>query len=99
MYDATLRCSLAKALWLVALIACTYNGSFLTAFDVTVLQNKIEQLRLLFMQRSYPEIFFKLLETTACDVLKPKFKVKKISQLKIYSFFKGFDREIINFEE
>ena len=32
-------------------------------------------LRLLFVQRSYPEIFFKVLETTACDVLKPKFKV------------------------
>ena len=39
-------------------------------------------LRLLFVQRSYPEIFFKLQETTTCDVLKPKRKSKKISPLK-----------------
>ena len=41
------------------------------------------------MQRSDPEIFFKLLETTTWNVLKPKFKVKKISPLKIWPTFKG----------
>ena len=33
------------------------------------------------MQRSYPEISFKLQDTTACDLLKPKFK-EKISPLR-----------------
>ena len=38
-------------------------------------------LRLLFVQRSYPEISFKLRETIICDLLKPEFKDWKISQL------------------
>ena len=41
-----------------------------------------KHLRLLFVQRSYPEIFFKLLETTACDEISQNSKFKKISPLK-----------------
>ena len=55
-------------------------------------------LRLLFVQRCHPEIFFKLLETIFCDLLKPKFKDQKISLSKLWSIFKGFDREIIGFQ-
>ena len=53
------------------------------------------------MQRSYAEIFFKLLETTTCDVLKPKFKIlKNFTVKKFGQFLKAFfDREIINFQE
>ena len=50
------------------------------------------------MQRSYPEIFLKLWETISSDLLWPKYKVKKISPLKIWSVFKGLDHEIINFQ-
>ena len=50
------------------------------------------------MQRSYPEIFFKLRKTITCDLLKPK-RLKKFDRLKIWPVFKGIDREIINFQE
>ena len=43
-------------------------------------------LRLLFVQRSYPEIFFKLLETTTCDILT-KFKVQKNFTIKKFGQF------------
>ena len=39
------------------------------------------------MQRSYVEIFFKLLETTTCDVLKPKFKILKNFTFKKFGQF------------
>ena len=32
-------------------------------------------LKVVVVQRSYPEIFFKLWETITCDLLEPKFKV------------------------
>ena len=48
---------------------------------------------------SYPEIFFKLWETITCHLLKPNSKFKKFHRQKISSIFKGFDREIINFQE
>ena len=51
------------------------------------------------MQRSYTEIFFKLLETITCDLLYPKFKDYKILPLKNFVNFKDFDNEIVNVQE
>ena len=42
----------------------------------TQLLHSLKFLRLLFVQRSYLEIFFKLWETIICDLLNPKFKIK-----------------------
>ena len=44
-------------------------------------------LRLLFVQRSYPEIFFKLWETITCHLLKPNSKFKKNSPSKYFVNF------------
>ena len=52
------------------------------------------------MQRSYPEIFFKLSETITCDLLCPNFKDLKDFTIKNgWSILKGSDREITNFQE
>ena len=41
-------------------------------------------LRLLFVQKYYPEIFFKRRETIICDLLKPKVKDKKFHRYKLW---------------
>ena len=50
-------------------------------------QTPSQYLRLLFVQRSYPEIFFQLLETVTYYLLKPNSKFKKISPSKIFFNF------------
>ena len=67
----------------------------------TVSEIKSLHLRLLFvqLQRSYPEFFFRPLETITCDVLWQNSKIKKISSSIIWSIFEGFDREIMNFQD
>ena len=58
----------------------------------------LECLRLLFVQRSYPEIFFKLRENITCYLLSQNSKFEQFSPFKNLVNFKGFDREIINFK-
>ena len=43
--------------------------------------------RILFLQRSYPEIFFNLRETTACDLLQQKFEDHKYFTVKTFGQF------------
>ena len=48
------------------------------------------------MQRSYPEIFFELLETITCDLLLQNLKTEKISPLKnLINFLKALTDKLL----
>ena len=59
-----------------------------------------QRFKVVVRAETYPEITFKLRETITCELLWPKFKyLKNFTVKKIWSIFKGFDLEIINFQE
>ena len=84
---------------------CLFSFSY---YKVTLFEKKYDiksitlifmyHLRLLFVQRSYPEIFFKLQETIIYDLLKPNSKIKRFHRQKVWSIFKGFDLKLSVFK-